>query len=286
MSEGAVLLEAAHMGLAVGDNGYLDCPFCGRKGKFSISRRSEGVLYHCFSSHCGKSGFIPDHSPGRMVRGDRDKSPVRSRRYIGELEQLDEEDHEFFQEKFGVYLHRSVFYPAHSVRAWDISVTYRGEYLFPIHNSMGIRVGEVLRQPTWEGCHREPVAGKPKALTFLDRNARRECWHVQYTLDGATLRPPRQVVVVEDQISAEKIRQHSNSWAVALLGQDMSIELAQEIQKMHPGQVVIWLDSDTGGKSYELVARYGSMYEEAAAVSTLEDPKDLSVEQIQEVLFD
>lgn len=268
MSEYEVSLQAEKLG--VWESQYIDCPFCGRKGRFSLTRKDDGVVYHCFSTNCGAAGFIPDHR-GAASAPPR---PQRNRRYIGDQLQPSNDDVKFFYERFGIEVQRRGDLPN---SGWSIGVTIRGEYIFPIHDSDGLRVGEVIRQPTWEGCPRQPVPGKPKALTYLDDKYLRWSWHQERRT---------MVVLVEDQISAEKIRQCAGYASVALLGHTVNNLQAYHSALRDASVVAIWLDKDVAPKAYEMNAKYGGLWRSSRVIVTDKDPKDLADEEIREVLFD
>lgn len=272
MTTAEIALEASDLG--TGESRYLDCPFCGRKDKFSITRTAEGVLYHCFSANCGAAGFVPDHGSIPQARGKKTRP---RKRYIGNQQKITKEDWKFFRERFHIWLAdiHSSFTPN---GAWEIFVTHRGEYIFPILDLKGLRVGEVIRQPTWEGCHREPVPGKPKALTYIDHDALRISVHKAKT---------DMVVLVEDQVSAEKVRSVTGYTAIAILGNTLSSEAALKIAgELKPQRLVWWLDEDMAETSYRLNARYGGYFNDSRVLVTPEDPKDTPKDDMKEVLFD
>ena len=44
--------------LSVGDTAQVDCCFCDKQNKLSITRIDEGILYNCWSASCSGKGFI------------------------------------------------------------------------------------------------------------------------------------------------------------------------------------------------------------------------------------
>jgi hypothetical protein len=255
MSREAVELEASD--LQIGEDRYITCTFCGRDNKMGISRVSDGVLYNCFSSACNAKGFVPSHPD--YNRKLKTLAP-RHRRWIGKPEKSSGADWQYFNDHFDINL-----------ADWEVQATHNDEYLFPIRNRQDVRVGEVIRQPTWPGSHRKGQPGRPKAQTFLEEGQPRLSWH---TGEGNAL------VLVEDQVSAEKVRQKTGHTAVALLGNTISAKEAHEIANWTADVVFIWLDADMASQAYLMNAEYGPLFKNSRVVFTEEDPKDLTAEQI------
>lgn len=268
-----VALEAQDLG--TGDSRYLDCPFCGRKDKFSITRTGDGVLYHCFSASCGAAGFIPDH--GAVPRAQGVKSRPR-KRYIGHVAPASGEDYKYFRDRFGLRI-KVKDYPM-TEGFWEIFVTHRDEYLFPILDRSGHRVGEIIRQPVWGGDPEPPrkgVPGKAKALTYIEHGAHRVSW-----FDG----DKDLVVLVEDHVSAAKVQHATGYTAVAILGNTISAEALLSVAQVNPIRMVWWLDSDMVETAYRLNQKFGGFFNDSRVVTTQDDPKDLDDDDIREVLFD
>lgn len=260
MSRHGVELAAAD--LHVDQTSYVDCPYCERIGKMGVTRTHEGVLYHCFAAACGEKGFIPD-AVGYQKK-TRTYKP-RERRYVGQVYDPSTEDLEAFAEVFGI-------------TDWGFQVTAHDEYLFPIRSADGFRVGEVIRQPTWAGFeHREGRPGRPKALTYLAQGVERISWHRR---DGNA------IVVVEDQVSAQRIAEHTGLDAVALLGNTLTLEAAQQIQRVNDRHLIWWLDPDMTSKSFLMNAEFGPLFRFSRVVFSDLDPKDTPLEDLPDLLFD
>lgn len=247
-----------------GDTVYRDCPWCGRLNKAGITRTNEGLLYNCFSSGCGAKGFIPDIPD--YNRKTRTIKP-RFRRWIGRPEPVSDADCRYFRERFNV-----------SLMNWPIYVTLSDEYLFPIRDFDDVRVGEVLRQPSWEGCHREGRADLPKALTYLDDGAPRLSWHKGYHT--------RALVLVEDQVSAEVVRQSTQLTSVALLGNTLGTKELAELRRAEPEVLIIWLDPDMSAQAFKMNAEIGQNFPVSRVVFTDRDPKDLTRDEVRAALYD
>lgn len=271
MSRYDVELSAAD--LEIGQDQYIDCVFCGRAKKMGISRVSDGVLYNCFSTACDSKGFIPSHPDYNKKL--RTVEPKR-RRWIGRARHPKPADLSYFENHFGIHLRLDYSLPD---AGWDIQVTHNDEYLFPIRSRLGDRVGEVVRQPSWPGCLRSGRPGSPKANIYKEHDAPRLDWHRGNT-------EPHAIVLVEDQVSAEKVRQVTGHTGVALLGNTMNDADAALIAKDEPEIVFIWLDADMSDQAFKLNAKYGQLYKSSRVIFTEKDPKDLSGREILEQFAD
>lgn len=274
MSKAKTTIQLEGENLGLWESKYIDCPFCGRDKKLGVTNSPNGLLYHCFSSHCGKAGIIGGQLGGRPL--DKEET-TRNRRYLGTTTVCSPEDKAYFEERFGI-----------DTKA--IYVTEKDEYLFPILDWEGLRVGEVVRQPTWAGEPSPVRAGRrgvPKALTYLDNRAARLAWYDMPTLGSKEMVADDDLVVlVEDQISAMKVCQVTGYTAVALLGSDISMFSLQALRKRAKTSVVLWLDPDMNGKAFELASRIGGTFNDFRVKLSVADPKDLTDTQIEQHLLD
>ena len=246
---------------------YVDCPWCGKIGKMGVTRNREGLLYNCFSAQCNAKGFVPDYPDEER----RTRTPIpRYRRWVGKNYPADPQDYNYFWERFEIDLGE-----------WEIRSTGGDEYLFPIRTRVGHRVGEVIRQPIWDGQPESPRKGRPgqpKARTFLDENVPRLSWHVADN---------RIITLTEDQVSAEKVRQVTGYTAVALLGNTLGAREAHCIAAARAEQVFIFLDPDMNRQAFTLNAEWGQTLAPLSRVIFAErDPKDLSPTEIELGIFD
>lgn len=271
-------VEMLAVPLELNETRYVDCPACGRANKMGITKDPEGTLYHCFSSHCGAKGKLGVSYTPAQLSGV--KQADRDRRYNGVFHILTEEDEDFFIKKF--QLVRELLFG-------NIYRTVHGEYGMPIRqprwNKLDelYRVGEVVRQP-WEGAPIEGRPGKPKALTYIYKEKPRLAF---YGWDYYGTRIPQRIVLVEDQISALKIAQATESafWGVAMLGNSISDRECTFLA--HFGaDLYFWLDPDMGGKAFELNAKYGTQFRMSKVIMSDEDPKDTDLQLIRELLYD
>lgn len=262
MSKDSVRLSAS--ALDIYETIYTDCPFCERLNKMGITRTPEGVLYNCFSTGCQSKGFIPDvYGTAAPAKG---KVPVKARRYVGRILDVQDDDLDRFEAVFG-------FTPA---PGW-VGVTQKDEYILPIrqpHRLGGpdlIRVGEVLRQP-WAGFTRKGRPEMPKAITYLQEQTARLAFYYPHHLFEENLH----LVIVEDQVSAMKIAVQGGGKiaAVALLGNSLGTQEGTLILQSKPTTVSIWLDPDMNAKAFEINAEYGASFPGCRVILSDADPKD------------
>lgn len=264
----AVELEA--QSLQIGQSWYIDCPACGRQKKMGISRILEGVLYNCFSTSCGEKGFTGSNYQG----SPKATAPVANPRWVGVPEPITLDDDLFFRTAFGVKLVDR--WPRENV-LWNVQVTPNDEYLFPIHNAKGSRIGEVIRQPVWSkhDCHRVGRQWMPKARTYIAAG--------QPKID-VVRGDPNILVLVEDQISAVKVQQTTGFTGVALLGNDISADSTMALTKFNPTAVLLWLDPDMREHSYRLAAKVGGIFRDFRVIHSEEDPKETPRDEIRSLL--
>jgi len=256
--------------LRVGSSIYIDCPSCGRKDKMGITRTNDGILFHCFSSHCGRSGI----SGGASYDHGNNEVQQKARRYVGHTNGLTDEDRAFFLERFGI-----------SPRKMPMEMLRAGErYFFPIRDFDGQQIGEVLRQPSWSGEPIAPLAGVPraaKAVTYIERDKPKLAWYRDWDQPNDKL-----VVIVEDPVSAMKIRQTTGYTGVALLGSSGGDQEFGSIADHSKNRTVLWLDPDMNSQAFQLAAKYGGIFNDLAVVLDVADPKDLTPAQIEGKLLD
>ena len=78
MSNERTLVRGASKFLTEGQTVYLNCPNCGRKTKFGITKYADKTLYQCFSASCNTKGCIENtlSSEDMRKRLDKDYYPI------------------------------------------------------------------------------------------------------------------------------------------------------------------------------------------------------------------
>jgi hypothetical protein len=90
-------------------------------------------------------------------------------------------------------------------------------------------------------------------------------------------------VVVEDIPSAVRVAMCGAN-AVALLGTIVNEEKALEIAEYGPRPIVIALDQDATAKAFQIVRKYGLMWDDYHVLPLKKDIKDMRHESVMELL--
>ena len=274
MIRNTIEMEGATLG--IGDSAYIDCPACGRQKKMGITRNHEGILFNCFSTNCGERGFIGSFGEYTSANLEVRDKVLKNPRWVGVPCPLDTEDLWFFVRAFGL----KITGPSVSgVQMVDFQATPHDEYLFPIHNADGRRVGEVIRQPVWshKDCHRVGRPWLPKAKTYIEAGESKLDFYPG-SID------PDILVLVEDQISAAKVNQVTGFTAVALLGNNIPDKDVMALARRAPKTVYLWLDPDMREHAYQVAGRVGGMFKDFRVLQSDEDPKEMDAQEIREIL--
>jgi hypothetical protein len=229
-----------------------DCPACGRKSTFTVTRTGLNIVYNCYSTHCLCAGYI---GSGRRlnleVKNERKQSFTP---FNGELQGLTSSQFRFLSTRIGwdqwhVALGKPMYAPAED------------RFAFPIFGPMGIRRGWILRSydascpPRW------------KALTRMDVAEPHMSW---YRSDPSDTR----CLVVEDIPSAVRaVRYWPN--VVAINGGGIGPSYVQEITA-HNGRSITWaLDGDATNTALKLHRKYSLFFDSSNVLVLNEDIKDL-----------
>ena len=241
-----------------------DCPFCGasHEKSFNIRRVAAGYLYICHRATCGKSGFIGDTQPANTRR---DNIQNKTRAFTGFLMELPgnlyENMYALYQIPFSVVRHQGIRY------APDIDRIY-----IPIYDYRGYQIGELLRSVDKER--------KPKVL--LNKWALTPpCVHFPL------MQPPADTcVLVEDYLSAIKISLADPSIiSCALLGTHISDEIISYLKQIGVSNVIIMLDGNVWRVITGHVSRLKGIFNcQGVYLDKDKDPKDLSLEQLKEII--
>lgn len=242
--------------LPVGETQAGACPECG-KHKFYVTRKPTGYAYICFRATCSLAPGYIGYSGGMYVSPS--DQPIQKRKrpvFTGKTTFLSESDQQFLADRFNMV-----------IRDEDWRVTSDDEYAMPIRNARQEQIGTVVRQPTWIGSPRNGVAGAPKARTYLDEGEPKLAWYKQPGTDTC--------VIVEDQISAMRIRDACSFTSVALLGTTLSAEQAGHLAREKYSRYILALDPDATHKALAIARRVNGLFPNGLRVVFLDsDPKD------------
>lgn len=248
------------------------CPECG-KYKYYVTRKPDGFAYICFRATCPlEPGFVTTtHVVYNKL--DRELKELSSNRpmpnpYEGKIFHCNEQDMEYFSERFGLFLGDSPSEASHFIRCSDDN-----RYVLPIYGPVDQLRGHVLRRPVWDGEPSPPMAddfpsGYPKTMNYwITPSQPKLAWYD--STEQST------VVIVEDQISAIRISNEGVT-SVALLGTNFTPNMALDIQRWGGKRYILALDPDALTKAVAISRKWGSIFPggrlEVAALPT--DPKD------------
>lgn len=260
-------VKAVGLDLAEGESsGYVECPECHEAGKFSVTRTSTGLLYHCFRDACPTAGHVSAEGLARRKEKHKQLENAGLRPYTHPIRALEIWEYARFIAKYDI--------PRETIkRKGCFRWAQRDEcYVFPIFAPTGFERGFVLRH--YDGR-------KAKASTRLHTAGPSLSWYVRG--EERTPRNADRLVLVEDQISALKLSKYHTT--VALLGTSLSPEGVLEISSMKPGRVIIALDEDASNSAYNLRKLYGLLWPKCEVVKLKKDIKDMNYSEI-EGLFD
>lgn len=255
-------------GLAVGDQTTAICPECRggsqhAQSSFAIRRVADGLLYNCLRASCGFRGIVSDSAAG----ASRKRQPsVKVTAYQGTMRLLDEEDHEYLWQRFGL--------PKSTTSRYRLSAL--GMYLLPMQSPMGQVAGWVLRRHPWKPwtglpCPRGVDSG-PKTLVYPNSEST-PLLHCARTPTADTVDQP--LVLVEDVVSADKLAAHGIP-AVALLGTYLSADRLEVIRKLTPRHVVLALDADALAQAFSTARLYGQSFPKFTVLPLSMDFKDMA----------
>ena len=250
-----------YIDLQQGETRKVECPSCG-KGKFYVTRKTEGLAYICFRASCGTQGFVQDY--GSTVSNETTTvKPRKNYEWTGMTHTLSTDDVDYFEDRFGLTPNESLN---------DILRTSDGRYAFPLYGGDESLRGHVIRRATWQGVPSAPIQDNyastfPKALTYIHPDVPRCGWYHSTREDI--------VVMVEDCVSAVRVAQEGYT-AVALLGTTLAPKVLGELLRWKNGKTyILALDPDAIDKARKIQRDYGGAFPGGLRVAELKcDPKD------------
>lgn len=238
---------------------YRDCPSCGGKKKFSVTRTAYGVLWNCFKDSCREKGS--QLTSGRLLPPNKKSSKLKP--YSKPFLPLDEWDYDYFRKRF-------------DHEPSDIKVSEDDRYLLPVYSPNQYIRGWVAREPWDNWCPRKGTGQGPKAILYMHANGPTQSWYTAWSLS-------KKLVLVEDQMSACVVQQSGVS-ACALMGTQLDNDKVREIANERPEEVIIALDADATEQSFRLARKWGLAFTKTRVAILKRDLKDEFIEDIQEVL--
>lgn len=251
------------------------CPFCQRdwiaQGKpeswkpaesFSLKRVPAGYVYICFRASCtdGNKGGILSSSADKPAGVSKKKSRVRY--FSGELSPLSTEVYDLHLQQYGIVY---FVFQKENYQWWE----ERQRIYIPIVDHRGYEIGANAKTV---------VNSKPKTIMypFCD-DVPLVHWPLLSRISFKDT-----VVLVEDQISALKVAHVAPS--VSINGTHISEDMIKYFINLGIKQVKIMFDPDAVGKAIKYKSKYHGVFANVDVISTTQDPKWYSFDQLQKVL--
>jgi len=235
------------------------CPFCDNEKPYapslSLTRNEDGLVYNCYRAVCSGRGFI-----GSMPYERLDKAPVKptTNPFTGETKGL-----------------TSQVYDA----LWN-NYRIRPQEAAPFRLSGGRLIMPMVRHDggVWGKNSKawyNPTSGK-KSINYIS---------VPYEAGVHWATPNRNcetAILVEDILSATRVRQDTPWHSVALLGTKFNDNTVKSLMQKGIKHVVVALDPDALSKAVWIVNKYRVFFNTFKVLSLSKDPKDLSEEEFNE----
>lgn len=247
------------------------CPYCqggdaADRGSFSLTRDPRGILFHCFRDKCGAHGFVPVGAVSASLDYHvSDKPDYEPKHYYRDLSHLPPEMVALLRDRYGLTEAET------SANGFKWAGSDQRVYM-PVFNALGENTGAVLRDYTG--------VEKSKTLLYHWRPSTKSAGHWPRITDTAMLQH-RPLVLVEDIVSGIRVARHCP--VVALIGTEPSVDLIKYLVPRYP-RVVLALDPDAYGRAMKHWRTYGLYFDNFKPIKLLEDPKDMSHDELKEIM--
>ena len=248
--------------LAMGETRKSICPYCNggetHERSFSTTREPGGVAYMCHRASCDFKGRTGSNGPVG------EPAPSIPSPYMGSISSLAPAAVAKLSARYGI---PDVFVAKYIRDAGS------GWYALPLFDPLQYPRGWVLR---WPWGHILPPGGT-KTKLFLDKPE-----NVSMAWYGNGHR--KNVILVEDQLSALRIYARYDVCAVALLGTNLSAAKVAELQR-YTKYIVLMLDNDATEKAFELAHTWAPAFKSFhVQVLTGCDIKDMMEDDLDELI--
>jgi len=254
-----IKLEALSLGISASKR--INCPQC-RKDRMDITRRKEGILYHCWRPDCSMRGCIGTLPSNLMDVPKREKKEFTPRPFVHETITITES-----------------FYLAHlrkytmSLQEWKDAgvkrVDWEKSIVMPLWDRRGFGFGTTVKNFTNK---------KRKAIHYLETNVP----ILHYALSHNCARP-HTAILVEDWISAQRIALLGYR-SVCLLGTELTDDKVKDLKAAGVKHVAIALDPDAYAKSIKIADSYRLFFNSFKVIQTPADPKDMAPDILRELI--
>ena len=246
--------------LGNGQHSGLACPACEHPTDRALSLFVDGPIVKAICHRASCQFRYTAHIPGQESMSIK---PSRAHPYKGELSVLTATDLVWFSGRFNAHP-----YALSDIRKSD------GRYFLPIRGPEGIRRGWVSRRPWADSPLYEVDDMSTKSLTYMDNEEPVQSWSDPEISDT--------IVLLEDQISADRVAWDTGLTAVAILGTGVNEEKVAELQR-HTQHILIALDADATGQAFSIARKWGQAFDSCRVVILHNDIKDTDVETVKKI---
>jgi hypothetical protein len=247
-----------------------ECPKCGSKSTFSVSRINSELKYICFSASCGLKGIIT--SKGGDAPALDQKVIRHSKLFNGTLTALHQHEVDWLADTFRI------------APEWLSSVRFSEQdyrVYYPQYDVMGRVFGYIAR-------HYPHLAGEPTrgAKAYWKQVIAGEVGLLFPNMDVmAQVVKEQRVLVVEDYPSMLRINSQMGIPTCCLGGTNIYTSHLDTMISMGVKELIILLDADAVVKAVKLKRGLSLAFENVTVIPlTGSDPKDMAYDELEEIL--
>jgi hypothetical protein len=256
--------EVKLLGASLGDGETYrgDCPDCGNRKTFTVTRDEDALVWNCYSANCG---LVPGRLGGRRYTPDLlcNKSVEKDNPFEGRLEAINEEHAADLWTRIG--------FDEEHLRVSGVRwAPDERRYAFPIYGPLGVRRGWTLRSYT------NPY---PKSLTRMDERGQPHTGWFR-TRSGAS--QGHAGIVVEDIPSAVRAGRYRGI-VIAMNGGGLGVDYLSEIAK-YVRHITWAFDQDATLAALRHKRKYDLLFESSTVLPLKHDFKDMREDDLMELL--
>ena len=257
-------IRMSALSLAVGQTEQVECPSC-HKPKLSLTRTDSGILYNCWRPSCTMRGIVGS-SANSLTDQPYEKQFV-ARPYMRPTSTL---THEFWEKYLSQYDTPRPAYSGQTVK--QTAGPNEATLVMPLFTAKGEHFGVTTK--SW--------LNSQKAGHYLIKEVSPPTHFVRTAGDL----PRNTAVLVEDVLSAIKVKYFSGLRGVALLGTSFEEARVRQLRDGGITNVLLWLDPDAQHKQMVIKKKYGIFFDQFSCVYSDKDPKDTKPSKLKELLGD
>lgn len=221
------------------------------------------MLYKCFRVKCQAKGFISSLPGTTRIDLPDKKKAFKPREFKHDLSLLTDDVYAWLYNNYSITREEADY------EGFRLETKY-GRIYMPTFDKLGEQYGAVTKAI-------ERRAGIPKTFTYNFRDTSR----IHYPRGGIQRNEP--LCVVEDILSAVRVSRFVK--ACALLGTTINNEKISELRTISR-QIIMLLDNDAFRVALKARKLYGFYFNKFVVLVPDKDPKDMSHEELGELLSD